>query len=112
MVELINEVVLPGDVIWELDNDAKEKETFKLGPGLRRESGKIIALKAGILKKKEPNIFWVDNNQRRVMNFIHLFMFFNLLKNLTIIYIYFSSRHLLICIICIAYYFSVCSNKG
>lgn len=89
MVEQINEVVLPGDVIWKLDNDAKEKDGFKLGPGLRQECGNIIAFKAGILKKKEPNIFWVDNNQRRVINFINFFMLFNFLKILTIIYIYF-----------------------
>ena len=71
MIEKINEIVLPGDSIWRADNESKEKETYKLGPGLRQESGNIISFKAGILRKKEPNILWVDNNQRRVMPFVN-----------------------------------------
>ena len=72
MIEQINEVVLPGDFIWKSESDSKERESFKLGPGLRQESGNIIAFKAGVLRKKEPNILWVDSNQRRVMKFFHI----------------------------------------
>ena len=66
MGEKVNEVILPGDIILKIEKDAKGKENYKLGPGLRQESGNIISLKAGILRKKEPNILWIDNNQRKV----------------------------------------------
>ena len=68
MIEKIGEVVLPGDIIWKSDSDVKEKEAFILGPGLRRDSGNIVAFKAGILRTSKQTL-WVDYNQRRVLNF-------------------------------------------
>ena len=62
----MNTVVLPGDVIYELEATSNDKEAFRFGPGIREESGKIMSLKAGVLRTKEPNILWIDSNQRRV----------------------------------------------
>ncbi|XP_065069498.1 putative exosome complex component rrp40 [Rhopilema esculentum] len=65
MEEKVNTVVLPGDVIYELEATSDDKEAFRFGPGIREESGKIMSSKAGVLRTKEPNILWIDSNQRR-----------------------------------------------
>ena len=62
----MNQVVLPGDILWSSEQDKNEKEKLKLGPGIRRDAGNILAFKAGILRSKDPNIIWIDNNQKRV----------------------------------------------
>ncbi len=36
-----------------------------LGPGLRREADKVFACNGGVLKKKDPNTFWVDSHRKR-----------------------------------------------
>lgn len=56
-------VALPGDVIEEID--LKSNAKIILGPGLRRDGDKVYACKAGMLLKKEPKAFWVDNHQKR-----------------------------------------------
>lgn len=63
----VGDVVLPGDEIGisiEPTEKAKKSKIF-LGPGLRHHNGKIVACKAGILKQKSTNIFWVDATQKR-----------------------------------------------
>ncbi|CAG0895944.1 unnamed protein product [Darwinula stevensoni] len=58
------EIVMPGDVLVDLDITPSESR-FIIGPGLRREDNKILASKSGILQKKEPHIFWVNSKERR-----------------------------------------------
>ena len=62
-------VVLPGDVVTDMLK-SEERETFRLGPGLRQDSEKVFSCKGGVLRKKEPNIYWVDNHQKRVSTII------------------------------------------
>ncbi|XP_011306276.1 exosome complex component RRP40 [Fopius arisanus] len=57
------DVTLPGDLIKITTDNPKQK--IVLGPGLRREGDTIYACKAGILKKRSPSIYYVDNYQRR-----------------------------------------------
>ena len=65
MTDHVGEVVMPGDVLENL----KESETtgkISVGPGLQNELEKIVVTKPGILKFKEPNIYWIDCHQKRV----------------------------------------------
>lgn len=65
MTYQIGDVVLPGDEI-KLDLPAQSKKIkVLLGPGLRQQDGKVIACKAGILKQRSSNTFWVDATQKR-----------------------------------------------
>lgn len=57
-------IVMPGDRITAIEEVAKSKRVI-LGPGLRRLDDTVVASKAGPLRHKEPNTFWVDNYQRR-----------------------------------------------
>lgn len=61
----VGELYLPGELI---DNLQKSESTGKtvVGPGLKRTSDSIIATKTGILKFREPNIYWLDSHQKRV----------------------------------------------
>lgn len=68
------EVVLPGDPINITRKD------LKLGPGLTLTQDSVICIKAGILKHfSKKNIWYVENNQRRVNkrshNFFYLILF-------------------------------------
>lgn len=68
----VNEVVLPGDVVAEIvkvKQEANDKIKLKIGPGLRIDKDKIIVCKCGVLRGKERNMFWIDNDQKRV--YIH-----------------------------------------
>ncbi|KAI5637308.1 KH domain-containing protein [Phthorimaea operculella] len=60
----VGDVVLPGDFCEEIIV-AGEKSKVILGPGLRKEIDKVYVSKAGILKKRAPNTYWVDNHQKR-----------------------------------------------
>lgn len=60
----IGDVVMPGDTIKDI-TIINKKETIILGPGLRREADTIFAYKAGILKKTEPAVYYVDSYQKR-----------------------------------------------
>lgn len=60
----VNDVVMPGDVIKDILSSNK-KETIVLGPGLRREADAVFICKAGILKKRNPAIYYVDSYQKR-----------------------------------------------
>lgn len=65
MCSSVNRVVLPGDEIEDLKESEKTHKVL-LGPGLYREADCVFASKPGILKFKEPNVYWVDSQQRRV----------------------------------------------
>lgn len=68
------DVVMPGDNLKDiglLKKEGKhEKENMILGPGLRREGDKVYICKAGILKKREPAVYYVDSYQKRYRNSI------------------------------------------
>ncbi|XP_035232673.1 exosome complex component RRP40-like [Stegodyphus dumicola] len=65
MERYVNDVVMPGDVLLELNTLEGAGEKIVFGPGLRRESDKIIASKCGILKQTSSKVFYVDNHQMR-----------------------------------------------
>ncbi|EFN84811.1 exosome complex component RRP40 isoform X2 [Harpegnathos saltator] len=58
------DVVLPGDRVKDVSL-SNEKEVVILGPGLRRDNDAIFICKAGILKKREPAVYYVDGYQKR-----------------------------------------------
>lgn len=60
----MGKVVLPGE---NLTNLLGSDSTLKvvLGPGIRQETDLVIVSKPGVLKFKEPNIYWVDSFQKR-----------------------------------------------
>lgn len=60
----IGEVVLPGDFCEEI-TAVGEKGKVILGPGLRKDIDKVFMTKAGTLRKRHPNTYWVDNHQKR-----------------------------------------------
>ena len=65
MATHVDRIVLPGDKI----NNLKESEASKkviLGPGLRIEAEDVYACKPGVLKFREPNVYWIDTHQKRV----------------------------------------------
>lgn len=64
MVITNERVVLPGDRAEEAETTAKAKKVI-LGPGLRRQDDKVIVCKAGTLKMRPPNTYWVDSYQKR-----------------------------------------------
>jgi len=56
----VNQVVVPGDVIGEVTSSG-----IKLGVGLIQDKSNVIATKAGILRCKEPDTFFIENSQKR-----------------------------------------------
>uniref|UniRef100_A0A1E1XFX1 Exosome complex component RRP40 n=1 Tax=Amblyomma aureolatum TaxID=187763 RepID=A0A1E1XFX1_9ACAR len=58
----VNKLVLPGDVV---DVVATEQRKCIVGPGLRKEGDRIVATRAGILKQRRPNTYWVEGHQKR-----------------------------------------------
>lgn len=58
----VGSVVLPGD---QITLEIPKKQRILLGPGLRDENGKIFACKAGVLKQKSSNTYWIDATQKR-----------------------------------------------
>ncbi|XP_071800401.1 exosome complex component RRP40-like [Asterias amurensis] len=63
-VAVVNDTVLPGDDLSYLLVSSKGKK-LRLGPGLRQETDSVVSCKCGILRKKEPNVYWIDNHQKR-----------------------------------------------
>jgi len=68
----VGSVVLPGDVITDLKGSESSGKTV-LGPGLRIDSqnvqderNEIVVCKPGILRHRDPNVYWVDSHQKRV----------------------------------------------
>lgn len=58
------EVFMPGDIVENLKVSEKTSKAV-LGPGLRQEAETIFVLKPGILRHREPNIYWIDSHQKR-----------------------------------------------
>ncbi|XP_002730573.1 exosome complex component RRP40-like [Saccoglossus kowalevskii] len=64
MAAHVNEVVLPGDILQEL-SDSEQYPKLRLGPGLRIDVDNVVVCKCGILRFREPSVFWVDTHQKR-----------------------------------------------
>ncbi|XP_069128295.1 exosome complex component RRP40-like [Argopecten irradians] len=64
MVDHVGKVVLPGDIVTGFKASEKTSKVI-LGPGLRQETETIRATKPGILRYKEPNVYWIDSYQKR-----------------------------------------------
>lgn len=67
MCEAIGEVVLPGDEIQIAQSTGPTMKKIKiiLGPGLRFYNDIVVACKAGTLKQKSGNTYYVDTFQKR-----------------------------------------------
>jgi len=65
----VGDVVMPGDSLTNITSFKKEnkneKEIVILGPGLRREDDAVLICKAGVLRKREPAVYYVDSYQKR-----------------------------------------------
>ncbi|XP_011157075.1 exosome complex component RRP40 [Solenopsis invicta] len=65
----VGDVVMPGDklsiVVPVKKERGNEKEVVILGPGLRREGDTVLVCKAGVLRKREPAVYYVDCYQKR-----------------------------------------------
>ncbi|PSN53303.1 Exosome complex component RRP40 [Blattella germanica] len=59
----VDDIVLPGDVV-NISQTA-EKNKIIIGPGLRVYLDQILVSTCGILRKKEPNTYWVDSHRKR-----------------------------------------------
>lgn len=70
--EKVGQVLLPGDEFSpETDDtisltDHVKPEKVVCGPGLRRSGDRLVVCKSGVLRHKQPNMFWIDSQQRRV----------------------------------------------
>jgi len=60
MQNKVNKVVIPGEIVGKI-----EKVGTKLGIGLIQDKGDIVATKAGILRYKNNDTFFVENSQKR-----------------------------------------------
>ncbi|KAG9333577.1 hypothetical protein JZ751_011314 [Albula glossodonta] len=57
----VGDVLLPGDIFsFEI-----KPEKVICGPGLRRNGDEILVCKSGILRHKQPNMYWIDSQQKR-----------------------------------------------
>lgn len=65
MCAQVGDVVLPGEEVTLRLPEPSTKTKILLGPGLRHHDTKVFACKAGILRHKAPNTFWVDATQKR-----------------------------------------------
>ncbi|XP_026187119.1 exosome complex component RRP40 [Mastacembelus armatus] len=69
--EKVGQVLLPGDeFLFEAENTISltghvKAEKVVCGPGLRRSGDRVLVCKSGVLRHKQPNMFWVDSQQRR-----------------------------------------------
>lgn len=62
----VDGLVMPGDIIAEAQQLATKNNKVIIGPGIQRNAeDEVFACKAGILRKKNPNTFWVDSFQKR-----------------------------------------------
>ncbi|KAI0495769.1 hypothetical protein KFK09_022072 [Dendrobium nobile] len=60
---LVDKAVVPGDIV--LDLTSMSDQTIRLGAGLRQNSDVLSVVKAGKLKFKKPNKYWVESSQKR-----------------------------------------------
>ncbi|KAI4787929.1 hypothetical protein KUCAC02_036167, partial [Chaenocephalus aceratus] len=70
--EKVGQVLVPGDEFsLEVQETLSLTEPLKpekvlLGPGLKRRGDrKLLVVKSGVLRHKQPHVFWVENHQRR-----------------------------------------------
>lgn len=63
-MDLVNQVVICGDEVTHALT-SKNNSKIVLGPGLRRVADKVFACNAGILRKRQPNTYWVDSHRKR-----------------------------------------------
>ncbi|XP_034721812.1 exosome complex component RRP40-like, partial [Etheostoma cragini] len=67
----VGDVLLPGDEFsFQTDDTISLTERGKpekvvCGPGLRRSGDRLLVCKSGVLRHKQPNMFWMDSQQRR-----------------------------------------------
>ncbi|XP_041653781.1 exosome complex component RRP40 [Cheilinus undulatus] len=67
----VGNVLLPGDeFIFDTDDTISltahgQPEKVLCGPGLRRSGDRVLVFKSGVLRHKEPNMFWIDSQQKR-----------------------------------------------
>lgn len=71
--EKINHVVLPGEVIGPVDSLG-----IKLGLGLIQDRGDVVATKAGVLRYKHPETYFIENSQKRVCLHCCLLLIFSM----------------------------------
>ncbi|KAL8558565.1 hypothetical protein ACOMHN_032498 [Nucella lapillus] len=64
MAAHVGRVVLPGDNLGNL-KEAEQSKKVILGPGLRSVGEDVFTCKAGVVKFREPNIYWVESIQKR-----------------------------------------------
>lgn len=69
----VNTLFMPGQTI---DNLKALEGTLKvvLGPGLQIQGSTVVVTKVGILRFKEPNVYWLDSHQRRVRKILFFFL--------------------------------------
>ncbi|KMZ69576.1 Exosome complex exonuclease RRP40 [Zostera marina] len=60
---LIDQAIVPGDVVLHLSNISTNK--IKLGLGLRQDADTIKATNMGLLKHSRPNKYWVESSTKR-----------------------------------------------
>lgn len=77
----VDDVVMPGDSLKDIKSTKKEgkneRENVILGPGLRREGDKVYVCKAGILKRRDPAVYYVDSYQKRYGSIISFYPLFS-----------------------------------
>ncbi|CAB1337323.1 unnamed protein product [Coregonus sp. 'balchen'] len=64
----VGDVLLPGDVFsFQMPESITDSKPEKVvcGPGLRRNGDEVLVCKSGILRHKQPNLYWIDSQQRR-----------------------------------------------
>lgn len=59
------DAVIPGDIVDETCFQTGKKMKIVVGPGLKKNGNEIVVTNSGILRKKEPNSFWIDTYQKR-----------------------------------------------
>ena len=64
----VGDVVLPGDEMEiHIDSEnADDKSSIVIGPGLRQNLDSVVATKPGVLRFREPAVYWIDCHQKRV----------------------------------------------
>ncbi|KAM3612130.1 uncharacterized protein V6R79_003323 [Siganus canaliculatus] len=67
----VGHVLLPGDEFSSSTDHSiplagpVKAEKVVCGPGLRRSGDRLLVCKSGVLRHKEPNVFWIDSQQKR-----------------------------------------------
>lgn len=56
---------MPGDIVGNVKVSEKTSKAI-LGPGLKEDGDDVAVTKPGILRHKEPNIYWIDSHHKRV----------------------------------------------